>query len=193
MKTLPPVSKPTKSLTVGAPAPAFELVDVAGSVLRSAELLRKGHLLLTFYRGAWCSCCKADLAEVSRATAALTSRNVTVLAVFHELSREASSRIQAEYSLPFPLVDDPNARAAEAFGIGRSTQEMAAIEAEFGPELIVLKLGEPWIQPMQARYLIGRDGIIAHSDVLIDYRERSDVAKLLPMLDVLQSKALHQN
>jgi hypothetical protein len=66
---------------------------------------------------------------------------------------------------------------------------MAAIEAEFGPELIVLKLGQPWIQPMQARYLIGRDGIIAHSDVLIDYRERSDVAKLLPMLDVLQSKA----
>ena len=73
-------------------------------------------------------------------------------------------------------------RAAHAFGIRRSLAEMAAIENEFGPELLALKEGQPWITPMQARYLIGHDGVITHSEIVTSYEDRSSAACLLPLL-----------
>lgn len=38
---------------VGAPAPEFELPDAQGALVRSRDLLARGPLVLTFYRGNW--------------------------------------------------------------------------------------------------------------------------------------------
>ena len=40
-------------LKAGATLPAFELEDTDGSIVRSADLLAEGPLVLTIYRGAW--------------------------------------------------------------------------------------------------------------------------------------------
>lgn len=42
-----------KALGPGKPAPAFELPDSLGTLYNSSELLTKGPLILTFYRGSW--------------------------------------------------------------------------------------------------------------------------------------------
>ena len=40
-------------LKAGETAPAFELVDTTGQSVRSADLLARGPLVVTFYRGFW--------------------------------------------------------------------------------------------------------------------------------------------
>ncbi len=40
-------------LRVGEAAPAFELPNAAGQLVRSADLLQKGPLVVIFYRGFW--------------------------------------------------------------------------------------------------------------------------------------------
>lgn len=40
-------------IKVGAQAPEFVLPNVRGEKVSSAELLRRGPLVLTFYRGVW--------------------------------------------------------------------------------------------------------------------------------------------
>ena len=67
------------------------------------------------------------------------------MGVFHQLSTDSGLRISREYGLSFPLVDNIDGRAAEAFGIRRSESEMAQIESELGPIPTALKEGEPWI------------------------------------------------
>jgi len=37
----------------GSPLPAFELADSEGRLVRSSELLGKGPLIVSFYRGLW--------------------------------------------------------------------------------------------------------------------------------------------
>ncbi|HEV2422316.1 MAG TPA: hypothetical protein VGS59_11455 [Candidatus Acidoferrales bacterium] len=44
---------PDRALKVGDPAPAWESPALRGSILRSRELLAKGPLVLTFFRGVW--------------------------------------------------------------------------------------------------------------------------------------------
>jgi len=43
----------SKALGPGKPAPAFVLTDAQGVRYNSQELLFKGPLILTFYRGSW--------------------------------------------------------------------------------------------------------------------------------------------
>jgi peroxiredoxin len=182
MKVMPPVSTASHSLRQGEQAPPFELIDPMAGTLRSADLLRSGSVLLTFYRGAWCGCCQADLHDLAQAIPQLDQARVVILGVFHDLTREANFRIRKIYNLGFPVVDDPGGRAAEAFGIRRSSDDIAEIESQFGPELLALKEGQPWIIPMQARYMILRDGVIARAEIVTDYTHRSSIASLLTLL-----------
>jgi hypothetical protein len=49
-------------------------------------------------------------------------------------------------------------------------------------------LTEPvWILPVQARYVIGADGIIAYADINADYHHQPEPAEILPVLRRLQS------
>lgn len=42
-----------RALGVGDKMPGFSLEDTAGNVISSSDLLQKGPLVLTFFRGAW--------------------------------------------------------------------------------------------------------------------------------------------
>jgi peroxiredoxin len=180
-----PSSRLHRRFSAGDLAPEFRFADPTGKPIRSSALLAQGPVLMTFYRGAWCPCCQADLRNLADATPGLLRMRTTVLGVFHGLSREAGLRISREYGLSFPLVDDVDGAAAEAFGIRRSAMEIARMESELGPTPRLLQEGEPWIMPMQARYVIRADGVIASSEVVFDYHERTDATRLIPILEAL--------
>jgi len=40
-------------LSVGGTLPSFELPDMNGRIMSSAQLLERGNMVLTFYRGSW--------------------------------------------------------------------------------------------------------------------------------------------
>lgn len=42
-----------KALGVGSPFPAFDLTDANGQPVRSAALLEKGPIIVSFFRGFW--------------------------------------------------------------------------------------------------------------------------------------------
>jgi peroxiredoxin len=170
-------------LSKGDQAPAFEFTGPGGTRLQSSSLLREGPLLLTFYRGAWCQCCQTDLRDLMGHLTDLERTHTNALAVFHQISPDANARVSREYGLRFPIVDDADGRVAEAFGIRRTEAEWAQIEEELGPVIRTFKDGQPWILPMQARYVVGPDGVIAYSDVVVDYNERSSAADLIPVLE----------
>jgi len=50
-----------KILPVGAIAPQFTLKDATGRMVRSADLLALGPLVIKFFRGRWCSYCVTEL------------------------------------------------------------------------------------------------------------------------------------
>ena len=45
------------SLKVGDEAPSFQLPNATGQIVSSADLLKNGSLVLSFYRGGWCPYC----------------------------------------------------------------------------------------------------------------------------------------
>lgn len=178
------ISRPRRR-TAGDRAPQFEFLTRDARRLRSDDLLRQGPVLLTFYRGAWCMCCQSDLRDLVHAMPAIRLTGSAVLGVFHDLGPDGSDRIAGEYGLDFPLVDDPDGRVAEAFGVRRTPSEQALDDASLGDVPLALREGGPWIVPMQARFVIAPDGTIARSDVVFDYNERTSAEILVPTLQSL--------
>jgi hypothetical protein len=62
-----------------------------------------------------------------------------------------------------------------------SPQELATAEERLG-KLPGLATETTWILPMQARYVIGRDGIIVYADINADYRQHPDLREIVPLL-----------
>src|SRR3954468_17061695 len=52
-------------LKAGDPMPDFVLPDADGELVFSDDLLRKGPLVVVFFRGEWCPFCRATLAALN--------------------------------------------------------------------------------------------------------------------------------
>jgi peroxiredoxin len=173
-----------KPLTAGVNAPCFVLPDPTGNLISSAELLSKGTLVVTFYRGVWCPYCQTDLRALAVAEPELRSCGASIVAIAHQTTPNSNDKFQRENRIGFPILHDEG-DVAVAYGIRWSSQELALMEAQLG-KLPGLNTETSWMLPMQARYVIGQDGMIAYADINADYRHQPEPAEILPVLRRLQ-------
>jgi len=170
-----------RPLEAGDQAPAFALPDPDDIVVSSAALLKDGPLIVTFYRGIWCPYCREDLKDLAGAVPQIRACGASLVAIAHQTAPGSNGKFQREHGLEFPILDDRRGDVAVAYRIRWSPEELAAAEERLG-KLTGLNTETSWILPMQARYVIGRDGVIAYADINADYRQHPDPHEILPLL-----------
>src|ERR1700759_1856222 len=65
----------------GDVAPTFSLKDPDGNVVSSNELLKRGPLVVSFYRGVWCPYCNMELQALEAAKPAFDRYCASLLAI----------------------------------------------------------------------------------------------------------------
>ena len=80
------------------------------------------------------------------------------------------------------MLDDEEGRCCRQLRSALGAGQLRLIEEQLGLNLFSFRGTEPWIVPMQARYVIGRDGIIVFAEVAFDYSQRSEPVSVLPVL-----------
>ena len=171
----------------GDVAPVFTLNDPEGNAVSSRELLARGPLVVSFYRGVWCPYCNLELQALQASLADITARGASLVAISPQTGAN-SRKSQRDNKLAFPILSDVKSEVANAFGIRFALPDyLAEIYKTFGNNLPVINDDPAWVLPMPARYVIGTDGIIAYSEVNPDYTHRPDPSELLPVLDRLRS------
>lgn len=150
------------------------------------DLLVHGPLVVTFYRGVWCPFCNLDLVAPEAVREEIEARGAQLLAISPQTLAN-SRRSQRDNKLNFPILSDPDSEVAETFGLRFSLpDDFIEVYKSFGSNLSHFNAGQDWRFPMPARYVIGRDGLIAYADVNPDYTRRPDPSELLPVLDKLR-------
>ena len=133
--------------------------------MRSADLLARGPLVLTFYRGVWRPYCNMDLQAIEDAADEIRALGASLVAISPQTApnRRKSER---ENALSFPILSDHGNALANEFGLRfRLPDDLIAVYKGFGNDLTVGN-GEPsWTLPMPARYVIDRNGVIAYAEV----------------------------
>lgn len=174
-----------RALKAGDRAPEFILNDADGNAVSSTELLAKGPLVLTFYRGVWCPYCNLDLKALEAASAEIRARGATMAAVSQQTAPN-SRKAQRVEGLTFPILADPGGQVGEAFGLRFQIPDyLKATYLQLKVDLAVINGEASWTLPMPARYVIGTDGVVVYAEVNPDYTRRPDPSELLPVLDRL--------
>ncbi len=176
-----------RALRAGDRAPAFTLIDTSGIPVSSPELLKKGPLIVTFYRGVWCPFCNLDLQALESVAADIRFRGGSLVAISQQTPANNQKARQANH-LGFPVLSDPGGDLASDFGVRWSLpDDLQHIYSTMGADLPAFNGEASWTLPMPARYVIGQDGVIAYAEISPDYTRRPEPRELLPVLDRLKS------
>ena len=94
---------PANAINVGQAFPEFSLPDATGKQVSLKELLAKGPLLISFYRGGWCPYCNLALKALEASLSAVKAKGVTLVAISPELPNQ-SLTTQEKNELQFPVL-----------------------------------------------------------------------------------------
>jgi len=178
-----------RTLKVGERVPIFALPNAHGELVRSADLLARGPLVLTFYRGIWCPYCNMDLQAIEAAAEEIRALGASLVAISPQTAPNRR-RSERENALSFPILSDHGNSVANEFGLRfRLPDDLIAVYKGFGNDLTVGNGEDSWTLPMPARYVIGTDSVIAYAEVNPDYTRRPDPSELLPVLRRLRTSA----
>jgi len=171
-------------------APPFELDNADGVRVSSRELLKRGPLVVSFYRGFWCPYCNLELEAIQSALPDIERRGAALVAISPQTPANSRRAIR-EKKLGFTILSDPGNEVAAAFGLRfRLPDYLIELYRDGLKNDLAVANGDPsWTLPMPARYVIDQNGTIAYAEVNPDYTRRPDPAELLPVLDVLRSSA----
>lgn len=176
-----------RALAAGARAPRFSLPDSHGEIVNSADLLIRGPLVLTFQRGSWCPYCTMDMRAIEAAAREIRALGASVLAISPQ-SEPNSRKFEKDNGLSFSILRDSGNAVAHEFGLRyRVSQDVIAVYKGFGNDLVAGNGEDSLTLPLPARYVIGRDGIVAYAEVNADYTRRPDPREWMPVLESLSA------
>ncbi len=153
-------------ITVGKPAPDFSLEDQSGKI-HTLEGLRDKHTLIYFYPKDDTPGCTVQACALRDSLEDLKADGVDVLGVSAD-SIESHKKFADKYSLPFPVLSDPEKKMIEPYGAwgernmyGRKFMGIIRSAVLIGPDLTV-EAHWPKIQPLKTVPTV-RDWMRDHS------------------------------
>ncbi|OZI34189.1 alkyl hydroperoxide reductase [Bordetella genomosp. 10] len=171
-----------KALKAGDQAPAFTLNDPEGKPVSSADLLRQGPLVVTFYRGVWCPYCNMELQALQAALPDIREAGANVVAISPQVAANSRKSVR-QNALEFPILSDTRNDVAAAFGLRFELQDyLVDLYKSLKNDLPAFNGDPSWTLPMPARYVIAPDGTIVYAEVNPDYTRRPDPSEMLPAI-----------
>jgi peroxiredoxin len=170
------------ALKAGGKCPSFAMPSANGTIITSSELLARGPLVISFYRGAWCPFCSAELEALHEAEPAIRAAGATLVAVTAEVGGIPLT-VKRRRGFRFDILCDVDNGVALDFGlVFRISPEMVQVFAREGTDFPLFYGNDSWFLPIPATYVIARDGTIARAYVNPDFRYRLDPADIVSAL-----------
>jgi peroxiredoxin len=181
-----------RALAEGDIAPDFTLPNAFGQPIALADLLRRGPLIVSFYRGIWCPYCNLELRAYQAILAEIRAAGGDFIAISPQTPDHSRSTRQKN-ALEFEVLSDHGNQVAAKLGIAYATPEaVKQITSMFGADIAAINGADDDRLPISATYLIGSDHIIVLASADPDFRVRLEPADALAALRRLTRKGLVQ-
>jgi peroxiredoxin len=159
------------------------LTDQNGNEVSSADLLAKGPLIISFYRGVWCPYCNIELRALNEVLPEIQALGASVVAISPQIASNSRKSVRDNH-LNFPVLNDSKNETAAAFGLRFNLPDyLIDLYKKLKNDLPAFNDDPSWTLPMPARYVIGQDGVVLYSEVNPDYTHRPDPSEMLPVLE----------
>ncbi|KAL6243413.1 hypothetical protein RBB50_009405 [Rhinocladiella similis] len=176
---------PKSTIQVGDSLPAFKLTDALGKEVSSADLLAKGPIVMTFYRGEWCPFCNLALGALQKRIPEFEAKGVTLVAITPELPNSSLSTVEKN-ALKFSVLSDVGNKYAAKLGIvWTQPDSLREPFAKFGNDLKARNGDDSFALPIPATLLVDSSGKVRNTFIDPDYKKRVEPSQVLEWINAL--------
>jgi peroxiredoxin len=172
-----------KGLNVKDKAPDFTAKDQSGKTLSLHNELKKGAVVLVFYRGQWCPFCNRALKQLEDSLGLIKSKGASVITITPEKQDNIVKTID-KTKASFPILHDEGLAIMKSYDVAYKV-DAKTVEAygKYGMDFNQMN-GETngANLPVPAVYVINKEGVIVYKYFDVDYRKRSSVKEILAHL-----------
>lgn len=171
-----------EGLKVGDMAPDFSGKDQNGKTFRLSKAVKKGDVVMLFYRGQWCPYCNKQLSHYSDSLAMLTAKGAMLVAITPETAENIKKTIE-KTKTNFPVIEDDGMAIMKLYKVNFAVDEKTVTKYKgYGIDFDKANGTNAANLPVPATYIIGKDRKIKFVFFNTDYRKRASVEEILKNL-----------
>jgi peroxiredoxin len=176
-----PAGVPT-GLKVGDKAPMFMTMDADGNKVSLEDMLKKGEVVVQFYRGQWCPYCNKQLSQMNDSMQMIKDKGANVLLITPE-TKEGVSKTKMKTKVKFAIVSDSGMAIMKAYKVNFMLDAETVTKYKgYGIDLNAANGANGNNLPVPATYVIGKDGMIKYVYFNVNYSQRASVKDILAAL-----------
>jgi peroxiredoxin len=175
------MSKP-KGLNVGEQVQQFTAQDLHDEQFDLSQALKKGPIVVVFYRGQWCPFCNKHLKALEKELNKVQNSGAQVIAVSPEKS-EFLKRTAEKTKASFRLLHDEGYHISDIFDVTNHPGKMERfmVNTMLGAQLKTANTDDSQRLPIPATFILNQEGKIVWRHFNPDYKKRSSI------LDIIQN------
>lgn len=171
-----------KALRIGDKVADFTLPDQNGKAIKLSNLLAKGPIVVSFYRGGWCPYCNLELKAFNALLPDFKAHGAELIAISPQLPDSSLDTVQKN-ALEFTVLSDVGNKIAEQFGLVFTLDErLKPIYAKLGLDLPKSNGDDSYQLPLPSTYVINQRAEVAYAFVSEDYTQRAEPNDVLNLL-----------
>ncbi len=171
-----------RALKVGDTIPSFMLPNAEGHIVFSDDLLKRGPLVVNFFRGDWCPYCRRTLEVLETTLPDITAAGGRLVA----LTPDTGSHLAAtkrNYAITYEVLSDVDGAVGLQFGVLiRAPDPYRELLAGTGVDLPARHGNEGWFIPMPATFVVDQQAVIRYAFVNVDFTRRAEPAEIVDIL-----------
>lgn len=187
-------SRVAPGLQIGEHAPDFTLPDQLGREIQLSDRLRRGPVVLVFYRGEWCPYCNLTLKSLQDHLDAIERLGAGLIAISPQTLDHALS-LAERHLVRFSVLSDVTQETIGAYRLQYTlppdSQDLYV--NVFDNDLRRQTADGSWNLAVPGTFVVDRDGTIRARFVDADYRRRAEPTDVLAVLDDLRTVPSNEN
>ncbi len=180
---------PNPGLPLGSIAPEFKLTNAHGKQVSLANYLKKGPVILVFYRGAWCPYCNIHLHALLESQPTFKKYGASLIAVTPQTPDKSLGQVKKD-NYPFEIVSDLNYEVAKTYNLYfEVTPELHTFyKTKFGLDIEAFNGKGRLGLPVPATFVLNPAGKIVALHAELDYKTRMEPSDIVLALKTLNKK-----
>jgi peroxiredoxin len=171
-----------EGLFINSKAPDFKATDQNGKEVRLKDLLKKGKVVLIFYRGNWCPHCNKYLKKLEDSLQLIKSKGAILVAVTPEQPEGIAKTIE-KTSADYSILHDKELKIMKAYEVEFEVPGNTLTRyRNTGIKIDEINGRNGNYLPVPATYIIDKESNITYRFFQTDYKKRPSVKEILANL-----------
>jgi len=175
--------KEAKGLPIGERVKDFKGVDQNGNLIQLSELLKKGKVVIVFYRGQWCPICMPHIRKLQNGFDEIKDKGASVVLISPE-NQENIQKTILRTNVTIPILYDKDYKIMKDFDVNFLPSKGLRImyNSLLRADLKNTQSDNSETLPVPATYIIDKGGKIIWRHFDHDYKKRSKIKDIIDQL-----------